>query len=62
MNSTFSIDTLAARWDVHPNTVRRQMRTGKLPRPLKIGLQYRWPAQVIHDFEQRQLEGAKDAK
>ena len=62
MKNAYSVDTLADRWSLHPNTIRRQLRKGELPRPLKIGQQYRWPADVIQAFEQRMMRGEQDAK
>lgn len=59
--NAFSVQSLADRWAVHPNTLRRQLRKGQVPAPLKIGGQYRWPVDVIEAFEKKQLAGGFDA-
>ena len=40
---TYSADTVARMLGVSPKTVRRLARDGRLPRPLRVGRQFRWP-------------------
>lgn len=52
---TLSVQQLAERWQVHVNTVRRQIRTGDIPKPIKIGNQFRFPIQAIEGFERGEV-------
>ena len=42
---------LAERWDVHPNTIYRQVEQGIIPAPVRIGKQLRHDLERIERFE-----------
>lgn len=44
---TFSARTVASMLGVTPKTVRRLSRDGRIPRPLRVGRQLRWPQDRI---------------
>ena len=48
---TLSVKQLADRWQLHVNTVRRQIKAGDIPRPIKVGNQFRFPIKAIEEFE-----------
>ena len=62
MKNAYSVEELAARWSVSPQTVRRAFRAGRIPTPLRIGAQLRWPREDIERYEQCQVEGGADGR
>ena len=47
-----SIDQVAARWGVHPRTVRRMIKSGRLA-AVQVGRQYRISPDVLLHFEEK---------
>jgi excisionase family DNA binding protein len=47
---TMTVEDLARELQVSVKTVRRHDIEGKLPEPLRIGRQLRWPRQMIADW------------
>ena len=46
----YTIEDLAARWQCHPDTIRRMVTSGKLP-AFKIGRDYRIRESDILEYE-----------
>lgn len=47
----YSVDGLAARWMVRPDTVRRLIRAGKL-RAFRVGKEYRVTDAAVREYEE----------
>ncbi|BDP40193.1 hypothetical protein DAETH_01620 [Deinococcus aetherius] len=57
--SYYSVDGAAARLDVHPNLIYREVKAGRLPH-IKVGRKViRIPRQALEAWEQAQLEGGR---
>ena len=52
-----SIDQVATRWGVHPRTVRRMVKSGRLA-AVQVGRQYRVSLDVLRQFEQSRAPGS----
>jgi excisionase family DNA binding protein len=55
--SFFTVEQLAARWQVSPRTIRRMVERGKL-RAMRIGPQLRVPVDVVERYEVQHATGS----
>ena len=58
MNQLLSRQAVAELLNVHRNTVDALVRRGELPKPIRVGRQFRWlPEQMEDYFEQQKQRG-----
>ena len=49
METLLTVEQYAAQVKLHPDSVRRQLRQGRLPRAIKKGRVWRIPSSVVHE-------------
>lgn len=51
MSNFLTVNDVAARYHITPQTIRRNAKTGKIPMPLRIGNRDLWPLETLEAWE-----------
>lgn len=51
--TALSTAELAARWHMHPVTIRVHARTSQIPGAMRIGARWKFPLDAVEAFEKR---------